>query len=275
MSDITIGCDPEFGFLSTKTGNKVLPPSGLNQEMEFGIDGCSRICELRPAPAKDPRELVKTIGKTLYSGYKEYSGHRKYHWKAGGMCDDEPLGGHIHLGHNDLKRPDNARQVATMLDTVVAPMVLLVEDQDEAIARRIGTSYGQIGASYRDQPRHGMEWRPLPSWLSSPEDAVSILSLTYVVASEYNNNDFKNLVQQLPLFDQDTYNACDKPGIIYYIPEILKCLKKAKLYKKYKDEIGILIDKIIKQDVMSTESMVDAWSLPALLKKEQPVEVTL
>lgn len=262
---LTIGCDPEFGFISKSNGRKVNPPGGLSTADTMGIDGCGRICELRPPPAESPAQLVKSIGTILQEGLNErFAGHSKYRWKAGGMVDDEALGGHIHFGHRELvNHQDNHRNIQMLLNTLVAPIALLVEDPDEAVGRRLGTSYGRLDAgSIRSQP-HGVEWRVLPSFLTSPDDAIGLTSLAYCVAAEFKNKEFIAAVEELPIFDQDTYNACDKQSVIYYVPPMLNVIKTAGNWKKMRDEIMIIINKVVRQELMDTADMQKTWGLKA------------
>lgn len=268
---LTIGCDPEYGL--TRDGRLVIPNEviRIQSNSEFGIDGSGRVAELRPPYAEDPSTLVKNIEKVLLKGVADNPGILSLKMKAGSAVIDEPIGGHIHFGHAKLKKVDVARRVSEALDKTVSILTLMVEDQDEALSRRVGSGYGQPGNSnYRDQP-WGMEYRVLPSWLTSPEEAESVLSLSYVVASEFDNDEVMEEACSLPAFDTLAFRECDKIGLMYWIPSIVNFVKKLPKFDEYADRIRPLFKLIKNQRVWSCDkNMIDTWNLkPAKTQRKE------
>lgn len=268
-TEITIGCDPEYGIVSN--GRLISPNDVISgSDSEFGIDGSGRVAELRPPYANDPKELTENIMKVLKKGYANNPGLKEYKMKAGGTVVDEPIGGHIHFGHPALKMPDRARLVADALDRTVSVLNLMIEDQEEAINRRIGSGYGQVGSgSYRDQP-WGMEYRVLPSWLTTPEECEGILSLAYIVACEHHDDDIMNEACSLPAYDNLSFRECDKIGLMYYLEPIVKFIKGLPRYDKYESAIRPIWKLIKNQKVWSCDKdMRDTWDLKSASKKKE------
>ena len=273
---ITIGCDPEYGLV--RDGRLVIPSElirncsggGSNQ---FGIDGSGRVAELRPDYSDTPSGLVANIQKVLQSGVKDNPNILAVKMKAGSSVVDEPIGGHIHFGHAKLRDPIYARRVAEALDKTVSILTLMVEDQDEALSRRVGTGYGQPGQNnYRDQS-WGMEYRVLPSWLTSPEEAEAVLSLSYIVASEWNDDDIMQEACSLPAFDTLAFRECDKIGLMYWIPCIVDFIKKLPKFEEYADRIRPLFKLIKNQKVWSCDkNMIDTWNLKPAKTQRKVVE---
>lgn len=271
-NEITIGCDPEYGLI--KAGRLIIPNEIIrNSTTEFGIDGSGRVAELRPNYSKTPGGLVENIQKTLQEGVKTFPALLDLRMKAGSVAVEEPIGGHVHFGHAQLKKPEKARVVAEALDKTAAVLTLMVEDAEEALNRRVGSSYGQTGSSnYRDQP-WGMEYRVLSSWLTSPEEARAILSLCYIVASEWHDDEVMSEACSLPAFDSTAFRECDKIGLMYWIPPIVEFVKKLPKYDKYAEDIRPLFKLIRNQKIWACDkNMIDTWNLkpaPAKTKRHE------
>lgn len=260
---MTIGCDPEWGLV--KNGGIVSASSVIraNGDNSFGVDGCGRVAELRPAHSTTPEGLVKNIKSVLTEGYASHSHLHDHIWKAGGMVCDEPIGGHIHLGAQKLTQQVYRAKVGNALDKTLAVLCLMVEDGEEALNRRMGSSYGSIGgsSSWREQ-NWGMEYRVLASWLTHPDEAKAILSLCYLVGKEYDNDEIMEEAASLPAFDTNSYKECDKIGLLYYIPPIIAFIRKLPEYERYaKDMIPLF--KLIKdrKNWSCDKNMIDTWSL--------------
>lgn len=276
MEPVTIGCDPEYGII--KAGRLVSPSEILvSSTPEFGIDASGRVAELRPPPASSPGGLTTNIAKVLFDGITRYPELLKLKMKAGGTAVEEPIGGHIHFGHPLLKKPEKARMVGEALDKTLAVLVLMVEDQEEALNRRVGSSYGSVGTgNYRDQP-WGMEYRVLPSWLTTPDECEAVLSLSYAIVNEFQNQDLMDEACSLPAYDTQAFKECDKVALMYWIPDIIAFIKKLPKYEEYKEKILPLFKLIKNQKVWSCDkNMVDTWSLShaySEMKKKEKVQL--
>ena len=271
-TEITIGADPEYGFISN---GGIVSASGCvrGSEGEFGVDGCGRVAELRPPYSTSPTGLVDNIYTVLKNGHAEHEAIRAFRWKAGGMACDEPIGGHIHFGHSKLCQGAYQAKLGLALDRTLAVLCLMVEDGEEALNRRIGSNYGSLGgsSSYRPQT-HGVEYRVLASWLTSPEDAKAILSLAYLIASYFDNEDVMDEAGSIPGFDNQSFRECDKIGLMYYIPPIIKFIRNLPAYEKYEKEISHLFRLIKNQKIWACEGdMKETWGLSAVEMKKKTV----
>ena len=266
---ITIGCDPEYGIINN--GRLITPSSVItNNTGEFGIDGSGRVAELRPQYADNPIQLTKNIQDLLRRGVESNPGLKEHKMKAGGMAVDEPIGGHIHFGHPSLKKPDRQRLLGDALDRTVSVLTLMVEDQEEAINRRIGSGYGQVGSGNCRDQAWGVEYRVLPSWLTTPEECEAILALAFIVACEHADDDVMNEACSLPAYDHLSFRECDKIGLMYYIEPIVKFIRALPKYEEYEPSIRPLWKLIKNQKVWSCDKdMKDTWSLLKSPKKKE------
>ncbi len=259
---ITIGCDPEYGLV--KDGRLIMPNEAVHDTVggTFGIDGSGRVAELRPPYASSPAILTKNIKKVLQDGIEVNPGVLTFKMKAGSSVVNEPIGGHIHFGNPSLRKPEVARRLAEALDKTVSILTLMVEDQDEALSRRVGTTYGQpFTGNYRDQA-WGMEYRVLPSWLTTPEECEAVLSLSYIVAHEFHDDDIMQEACSLPAYDSLAFRECDKIGLMYWIPHVVDFIKRLPKFDEYESAIRPLFKLIKNQKVWSCDkNMVDTWNL--------------
>lgn len=272
---MTIGADPEFGFL--KDGTLVIPNTVISGGGggEFGIDGAGSVAELRPPHDDNPRGLVNNIQKVLAAGYKTHEGSQKLFWKAGDMAADHPIGGHIHFGSPKLISNEMLRiNVTTALDRTVALVALMVAEPEEALNRRRGSGYGGVGNSR--QQSWGMEYRVLGSWLTSPEEALAICSLAYLVAQYHEDKDIMDEACSLPAYNSNAFAECDKLQLLYYLPPIVDFLTKLPDWKKYEKDI-IPIFRLIKARKLWAydKNMVESWNVAeaASVKKAKKAEV--
>ncbi len=272
---VTIGADPEWGVMS-QDGETLQNPGdyisvAAGTDAGFGIDGSSRVAELRPSYSSTPRGLVANIKDLLQFGITRYPGLRSCKWKAGSMAGDEPIGGHIHFGHPNLcqpgggnfKAPDMRNKVVSALSHILAPLCLMAEDKDEAIARRVGTSYGdaRVEAAQRQQS-YGVEYRPLSSWLTSPHDALSVLSVGHLIVSNLDNDEFIKFSNALPEMDDESYRDCNKKIASFYLKGIAKALKMCKGFKDYLKDMEPLFDLVIEGKSFNVnQDMKVSWGL--------------
>jgi len=191
INDFKVGCDPEFLILTPQGGTdyamKYFPHYG-----EIGYDHGGRIAEFRPGPSKGVLPIVKKI-QALVAKVKVPGKLR-----AGAMCNDEPLGGHVHLGFNGFPvRPPagygtrngyalNAKgqEVTKALDTLTKTLEHLdILPKSECVKRRLqGEGYGCYG-DVRDCNGH-MEYRTMASWLYDPKVAFLCLTAAKLAAAD-------------------------------------------------------------------------------------------
>ena len=272
MAEITLGADPEFAFVTVGTGSLVRPETvirGARDNSTFGIDGAGRVAELRPAPATNPRGLVENIRTAMQEGINLFPAAQQYHWKAGGVAEEEPMGGHIHFGHSELKDTERASRVCSALNKTVAPLVLMAEDKEEAVMRRNGSNYGSLNGEqvWRGQA-WGMEYRPLSSWLTSPSDALSVITASWLVAKNYDNDEFMDEVDRLPEVDNDFFQDCNKKVMAIYLQGIAAAMKKAIGWKDALNDMKPMFSLIINGKSFNTaQDMKQSWGLkiPALV----------
>lgn len=207
MQFISLGADPEFGFL--EDGEFVNADQYYDGgEGIFGHDGCSSIAELRPLPAYSVDEFVKNVRLALQTGYVQNKSTRNLTWKAGSMVGGQPIGGHIHIGGLGKGIRTNLTKA---LDCLVAPVGALLENRAEGIRRKAG-SYGHL-SNMREQ-NWGWEYRTLASWLTSPKVAKGLLSMCYVISALIENKDFLSDLEKTETMKADEFKKHDTE--IYY-----------------------------------------------------------
>ena len=274
---ITLGADPEYGLL--KAGRIVPPGSVLTTNTEFGVDGCSSIGELRPPHGKTPQELTENIRKVLQGGVSRNPQILEYQVKAGGFVAEFPIGGHIHFGHEGLLEDDNRIKLNKALNRTIAVLTLMVEDQEEAVNRRMGSPYGSTEDRSFHEQNWGVEYRVLPSWLTHPKECEAILAVSYVIASEFHNEEIMDDACSLPGFNTQAFKECDKLQLLYHVPQIVKFIKGLPLYETYEDQIKYLFRMIKNRETWSCNAnMLDTWDLrsyakPMVAKKREAAVV--
>lgn len=273
---VTLGADPEFGLLD-KNGKLVTPGSDrapLHDEMgtQFGRDGCGAIMELRPPPAADPETLVNTIRNIIQGGCDRNPVLAKLRFKGGSMAGNQPLGGHIHFGSSSFREDGKAcADVCEAFNRIIAPVYAMLEDQVEAIDRRLGTSYGSLKSGhYRTQP-HGVEYRVLPSWLTSPVDALGALALGHLIAINSGNARAMTSILGTPEFDIEMLEDCNKLYLSFYLKEIAKCLTELPRYRDYRKWIVPIFQKMVNKETLFMGDMKESWGIK--IKKEETVNV--
>lgn len=271
-SVITLGADPEFGILDSS--GRLVPPQNIERTFSvttpFGCDGCSSIGELRPQYGHNPRELTDNIRNILKTTMVKYPTLLDYKLKAGGYVADNGIGGHIHFGHTSLRdNEDLMLRLNTALNRTLAVLVCMIEDRGEAFNRRVGTGYGSIEDRAYNSQAWGMEYRVLPSWLTHPKECESILATSFVIASEFLNDELMEEAGSIPGYNSQPFKECDKLQLMYHIPPIVKFIRSLPLYGKYEDEVNYLFRMIKSRQVWSCEAnMIDTWGLRDEVKAE-------
>lgn len=267
-----MGTDLEF-MLRGANGSMVLASKFLPRRGRVGCDDLSirhdgkrfPIAEVRPDPAATPEELVANIRSTLNEGMGLMHS-RTVQWLAGSMPFARySLGGHIH--YSDL--PFSARLVKA-LDTYVGFPIMMIEAKRTAVQRR--PKYGFLG-DIRFKAHGGFEYRTPGSWLVSPEVAMAVLALGYLVAVHYR--DLRTDLFQRPLKQQQFYRA-DKSELFAEFQRVWREIEATSTYQQYRNELR-LIPEMVQQGIDWNEA-VDirtAWDLsmpaaPARKAKRTP-----
>ncbi len=187
-----IGADPELGFLD-REGRIVEAGSVMTRvRHSFGLDGCTSIAEMRPAPSINPAQVVQNLYKDFLQGYYANPKLRELYWKAGSSLadgnDNFGIGGHIHFGIHGVTgrtifdgRLAYYRDLVLFLDTYLAQVGRLLDSPVEMEERM--EEYGYLG-DFRTNG-HGLEYRTLGSWLTSPRVAEGILCLAQTVVYQH------------------------------------------------------------------------------------------
>lgn len=178
---IILGTDPELVFVGPKGIISARDDCGLPRQIpggnnpEMGADGHPHIAEIRPHQDTSPVQLVENIRLIMERHKKEVP--KSAVWRAGSWVEGKPIGGHIHFsGALPLTDP-----LITGLDGVLAQMIILIEDTNEARKRRAG-AYGRL-ADVRNK-NWGFEYRTLPSFILSPPITLGVFALAKAVAYE-------------------------------------------------------------------------------------------
>lgn len=255
LIDFTIGADPEFACLTSR--NKVITSTDYvdrGDDVEFGSDGNGRTFELRPAPSKNPIQIVNNIHEIFLRQVAERPEFLKFKWVSASYYKGYPFGGHVHFG---LKQTQIDTSTAIRcLDDHVGNLSLLLEIRDGGISRR-KHGYGRM-SDMRHQP-WGFEYRPMSSWLSSPYAAAAILCLSKTVVFELlNNPKFK----WARISEPSDFSNVDQTRILTQFPEIWDNITKMRLYELYKPYIDV-IHFLVSNNLtwQSTCDMKESWGI--------------
>lgn len=278
--DFKIGCDPEFAFV-TQRGNNIREAEEIitdNSQGEVGLDGCGRIPEIRPDPSTHPSEVVKNIRIALVNMATEQDSSLRVNWRAGTCVGEEPIGGHIHFGTKEVGFK-NREFPTTLIDSYVAQPILMLESRDESRRRRMDSDYGQLG-DLRTDHEHGVEYRTLGSWLTSPWIALGVLSLAKVVAWE---GLVKGASADISLrITNSVYREYNEGVVRPRCPKIYSKIQEMTLYKlpEYKAPIDFIFNLIMGGRKWFPKcGMMSAWGITSksnIIPKLtfQPVSIT-
>ena len=258
-----LGADLEF-MLQGNNGKLILASKYLPKK---GLAGCDQIwvnqdrtqlplAELRPLPAKEPRDLVINIYKSMVVASKRIK-DMDVKWLAGALpIKGYPIGGHIHFSQTWLNS-----FLLRALDNYLALMITVFEDK-QGLARR--PKYGFLG-DYREQFHGGFEYRTLPSWIVSPELAKGVIALAKLIVENYIYLE-QNPLEEMAI--QQAYYSGDKAvlrPVVIKLWEELKELKDFSLYKNYLQPLEILLVNEYSWD--ETKDIRIRWLLPPYHKK--------
>ncbi len=178
---ITLGCDPEL--VCRINGEFTSASNYFKYRSSMGVDGNDEIAELRPGYSTSPIDLTAKIRTVLEYGHEQYP---NLEFISGHYVDDNPIGGHIHLG------VEPTPEVIEALDIVLSAFSDCIDDQEQVIYRR-ESGYGKK-KSYRNK-HYGLEYRTPGSFLLSPTVALVTFTLAKlaVIGAEEDKLDFDKL----------------------------------------------------------------------------------
>lgn len=267
MPQVTIGADPEFGLLSRGAlvhAENALTGISAGDATELGPDGSGRPVEVRPAPSENPIQVVANIRQVLRRGANKFPDLYRFKWKAGSIACTDPIGGHIHFGHPELKASTKlCDDITRLLNKTLTPIGVLIEDVEEARFRRLGTHYGSIEESpCRHQP-WGFEYRVLASWLVSPRVAGGVLSIAKALVEDIvNDPEFRKKVERLPAVNVAEVSYPDRLSLAVLMPAIVNLLRSSSQYKNYRTYIETILAMIAYQkDWGAKRDMKDTWDI--------------
>lgn len=230
--DFTVGADPEF---SCEWSRKVVPAShwvGEDGTLDFGRDGNGITFELRPAPSKNPLQIVNHIRDIFVRQVIKEPEFLKFKWVSGSWHKGYPLGGHVHFGLTNTQT--NHMDAVDILDHYVGACSLLLERHKDACKRR-ADSYGHMG-DMRVQ-NWGFEYRTMSSWISTPYVAAAMLCLSKTVMFEIlNNSKFEWHEYVTP----EDFEDCNQTKLRKVFPEIWSDITKMHLYQTHKPHIDLI-----------------------------------
>lgn len=237
---VLLGADPEFLLVDRRTGEPVPASRFLPRAGSAGCDGHAGapgqypVAELRPAPAADPRALVRALRRCLLAAQARIP-DPDLAWVAGSEpVPGLPIGGHIHISGVPLSGP-----ALRALDAYLALPLLFLEVRESAVRRR--RRHGFLG-DVRLKRHGGFEYRTLPSWLAGPRLALGVLSLARLVAIECRRlarDPFIDLVRMR------AFNAADAARLRDLLPGMRAELEQLPGYGDVRAEVGPLLDQVM------------------------------
>jgi hypothetical protein len=261
--NVLLGADPEF-VLRRPDGHFVSASRYLEKEGRVGCDAVvlsrSRVihplAELRPKPSVDPRELVRELHRTMRQAAKLIT-DSSLAWLSGSMpAKGLPIGGHVHVSGIWVNE-----RLLRALDNYVALPLLLAEGEAAGLRR---PRYGFLGDCRRK--RHGgFEYRTLPSWLASPELALSVLALVRTVVLHYRE------LPQTPLNRADVqraYYSGDKNELLPVVKGLWTDLEPLPVYREFKKELDACRDRLFRLEGWDEQADFRIpWKIPPFHEK--------
>lgn len=232
INNFRMGCDPEFMLLDKATGLTANADNYFPHAGEVGYDHGGRVAEFRPGPSRGILPIIKKIQTLMPRALN--TGRRL---RAGALCNNDCLGGHIHFGFNAFENrdefggaryvPENAnalagfplnqkgKEVARALDKLTHALERLdILPSHESAQRRVhGQGYGRFG-DVRNCQGH-MEYRSMASWLYDPKVAFLCLTAAKIAAADpagtikalHGCNDFPTFRNWLQTYENKDINA--------------------------------------------------------------------
>ncbi len=177
-----VGADPEMAFVATGEMAELLSSYVHADRLGFGLGYCfgadlnRRLVEFRPTASRSVLRVVASTLATLRLMAQVSPVTRKFSWRSGAFFDQDGIGGHIHFGRQTPFRDKEVRA----LDCLTEALVKWGFFNRREFERRVSnTHYGRWG-DIRRQP-YGFEYRTMPSWLESPTQMFTALTLAKLV----------------------------------------------------------------------------------------------
>ena len=232
--DFTIGADPEFALLNPRNGRIVSAGNWVSEDegTEFGVDGNGTTFEVRPAPAKEPLDIVNNLHDIFVRATLEEPELIRFNWVAGTWHGGYPFGGHVHFGLSS--RMISHKSAVDFLDHYVGVVSLLLERRKDGLKRR-EDGYGGMG-DLREQ-EWGFEYRPMSSWLSTPYISAALLCLSKTVMYEVMNN---SNFEWHKFAQPDDFSTMNQARVREIFPKIWADITKMHLYQVYKPYIDLI-----------------------------------
>jgi hypothetical protein len=235
MKPIVIGADVEL-LLITPQG-KISPASlYVKRHGMVGYDALRLrkskklhpILELRPRPATHPNTLFKHLERAFRVARGKVRS-KSLSWWAGAMPIGQlPLGGHLHASRCKLDS-----ELLRVLDHYLALPLLLCEAESGRNRRR---KYGLLG-DFRRQFHGGFEYRPLPSWMVTPELAKAVIALFYVLIRCYRELIPTSEYSLASLQVQAAYYNGNKSVLLSIVKALWNEIEKLSLFARYQSWI--------------------------------------
>jgi len=238
-AEVLIGMDPEF-LLFNRNSGKVVPASRyLSHHGEAGCDVLRfqgrrllPLAELRPAPGRDPEEVVRHLLHAFRTANTHIS-DRNLIWQAGGMPQRGfPLGGHVHFSGVPL-----TSELLRVLDNYLALPVFMLEDST-SFRRR--PNYGFLG-DYRIKSYGGFEYRTLPSFLISPLVTKGVIALAKLIVEDPRH------FQRRPMHNDEVFHAFysgHPERIRQFIFPLLSDIVQANGYSRYEKYLAPFLEAV-------------------------------
>ncbi|RTK99471.1 MAG: hypothetical protein EKK57_09445 [Proteobacteria bacterium] len=262
MKDFTLGADPEFLAVNHYGAEK----SAENYRgyrkygKKIGQDGGGSLFEIRPAPSKDPLEIVYNI-RNVFDKMKcdDFFTEGKIVAVPYETRNHNTMGGHIHFGGEHIKKiyddsyngVDN-HEYLFYLANYFGSICRLIDHSE--VKNRINGGYGGL-LDYRSQ-NHGFEYRAPSTWLSSPEYTTVVMCLAKVVMFEILNTDYKN--HKLPLSTNRVHSFFGVRGGLSDMKSFSKIwsnITKMSLYPMYEEYLNVIPDLVKnKKTLIPTET---------------------
>ena len=253
--DFTIGADPEFVFIKNN-GHIVRSTDHVSNEegIEFGSDGNCSTFEIRPAPSKNPIQVVNNIYDIFVRHVVKEPEFIKFKWISGSWHNSYPFGGHVHFGIP--ARFITHEQAVNFLDHYVGATSLLMEIREDGLKRR-EDGYGCMG-DYRNQ-KWGFEYRAMSSWVSDPYVSAAVLCLSKTIMYEVLNN---SKFEWHKFAISEDFRTMNQKKILQQFPSIWSDITKMHLYQVYKPYID-LIYFLVKNKLtwLPARGMKESWGI--------------
>jgi hypothetical protein len=179
VNRFSLGADPEFAFLTVGVGAYYHAERlGMTTLQAFGCDMAGRQAEIRAHPSRFALEVVASLREALRWIPVFHANSTNMLWVGNSWVDKDGCAGHVHFGSKKANRDvavgllDNITEL--LLNAKILDLVGF-DTRKEVTGRRYGK-----WTDFRPQ-MHGYEYRTLPTWLSSPQLAHLVLTVSKLI----------------------------------------------------------------------------------------------